>query len=708
MKRLAIICIDDEKVVLDTLRLELEKVLGGHCLIEVAESGQEALEVLAELLSDDYEVAVAISDYIMPGIKGDELLKQIHQLSPKTLNILLTGQADAHAVGNAVNQAQLHRYIAKPWNGIQLSETITAAVYRYFQDQHLAKKNQELADLNHQLVIANQQQMDLICQLHDTQKSLTEANRTLEAQVKMRTEELQQELKEYKQAESLAIQASRAKSNFLATMSHEIRTPMNGILGTAELLATSSLTPPQQDLVQTLRYSAESLLKIINSILDFSKLESQEILLEQIPFDLIDCIEATIELLSPEAEQKGISLCLLFLSSMPTDLIGDPSRLRQILLNLVSNGIKFTNIGEVRLEVDLKYENSSSAQIQFRVIDTGIGISNQARDRLFQPFTQAELSTSRIYGGTGLGLAIAKQLVELMGGTISVQSQLGEGTEFTFTAQFARQTRSHGAIFAIHPQLQNQTLLILERHSSNRRVISLYAQTWGMNVIYADRLSSLEDQAWQVGIGDLEMIDHLACSSCIPGQVWQKPWLVTANPSQSSKFNPGRYHCLVKPIKIGKLQAALLDVQLNLMPELPSGILNINPPALTSANLARARILVVDDNAINCKVVVRQLEALGYAADSVSNGEIALNQWHQQAYDLILMDCQMPVMDGYEATRRIRQIEQVKPTKAIPIIGLTADAMEGAREKCLAAGMNDYLSKPVRVERLGTTIKSWL
>lgn len=711
MKTLAIICIDDERIVLDTLKLELEKILKGHCLIEVAESGQEALEVLTELLDDNYEVAVVISDYIMPGMKGDELLKQIHQISPQTLNILLTGQADANAVGNAVNQAQLHRYIAKPWNGNQLCETITAAVYRYFQDQAIARKNQELENLNQELIAANQQQIDLICQLHDAQRHLAEANRTLEAQVKLRTEELQQQVKQHKQAATLAIQSSQAKSDFLATMSHEIRTPMNGILATAELLATSNLSPTQQDLVQTLRTSAENLIKIINSILDFSKLEKQEMLLEQIPFDLIDCLEEPIQLLSPLAQQKGINLSLLFINSMPTALIGDPNRLRQILLNLLSNAIKFTNIGEVRLEVELKHESPSSAQIQFQVIDTGIGITAEARDRLFYPFSQAETSTSRIYGGTGLGLVIVKQLAELMGGTVTLQSQPGVGTEFTFTAQFARQDRSHNNIFTNHHQLKDQTILILESHHTHRRTIAHYVQTWGMKVILAEHLSTLETADWQVGIGDLEIIDHLTRASSISSQVWQKPWLITTNSSQSPKPKLKHYHHLVKPIKISNLQEVLLNA-LHTKPISPLEINSASPspnfPLIVPDQTRRACILVIDDNVINCKVILKQLETLGYSADSVNSGETALKQYQQQTYDLILMDCQMPIINGYETTRRLRQIEQARSIKPVPIIGLTADATEGVEEKCVAAGMNDYLSKPVRLERLGNVIKNCL
>jgi signal transduction histidine kinase len=768
MKRLAIICIDDERTILDSLRIELEQALGDRCLIEVAESGQEALEVLAELIDEDYEIAVAISDYIMPGIKGDELIRRIHSLSPQTLNIMLTGQADAQAIGNAVNQGELHRYIAKPWNPNQLSGTVVEAVYRYFQDRRLTEKNEELDQVNQALTSSNHQQMNLICQLHDTEKRLEESNRTLEAQVKIRTEELEQEVKERKLAETIAIQASLAKSSFLATMSHEIRTPMNGILGTSDLLAISPLTSSQQDLVQTLRYSAESLLTIINSILDFSKLEAQEVLLEEIPFDLIDCVEAIVELLALQAEKKGIGLSVNFVNAMPTELIGDPSRLRQVLLNLVNNAIKFTSVGQVKVEVKLEGETDSTAQIRFKVIDTGVGIAPKDIAKLFQPFTQAESSTTREYGGTGLGLSIAQQLVRLMGGEIQLISDLGEGSQFEFSSQFVRQNRTHSELLTAQPLLKNLKLIILERDLTSRQIIEQYAKFWGMQVIYGDRLSSLYDQSWDLGIADVEIITHLSTSSFSnpdtnslnnQEQVWKGRWIATSNSSQRQKASDLIAQNLIstflsKPIRLSRLRDCLIETinkplektiaksktinsqtsrisdQIKLIQnKLNQTILNQTIPSQTISNQTissqnspsqvkspqakpiqqfTTRILVIEDNLVNRKVVLRQLESLGYGADAADNGQTALLQLEKQEYDILLMDCQMPVMDGYETTKQIRFLElEQNPAKSVKIIGLTANAMEGDREKCLKAGMDDYLSKPVRIERLGAAIAKW-
>jgi signal transduction histidine kinase len=740
MERFAIICIDDEKTILDSLRIELEQVLGDRCLIEVAESGQEALEVLAELLEDDYEVAVAISDYIMPGIKGDELLKRIHSISPKTINVMLTGQADAEAIGNALNQGSLDRYIAKPWSPSQLSSTIAELVYRYFQDRKIANKNAQLEDANQALIESNQQQMNLICQLHEAEKLLEEANRTLEAQVKIRTEELQQEVSERKRAETEAILASQAKSNFLATMSHEIRTPMNGILGTSDLLATTLLSAPQQDLVETLRYSAESLLTIINSILDFSKLEAQEVLLEQIPFDLIDCVEAIVGLLALAAEQKGVGLSVKFIHPMPTELIGDPSRLRQVLLNLVTNAIKFTSVGQVKVEISLEpncQDDSTFAQIRFKVIDSGIGIALEAQAKLFQPFTQAESGTSREYGGTGLGLSIARQLVQLMGGEIGFSSVPGQGSQFEFTAQFIRQDSSNSSLLLPQSALQNRTLIILERDLTNRTIIAHYAQLWGMHTIFGDRVSALQDSNWDVGIADLEILTHLSGSSVTQAEIWQGRWIATTSASQREKTASILEQTFVrayltKPIRLARLLSCLVEAvsdrrdkperlinkiasKLSPVPERRGQATSIQKPVIQS----NIRILIVEDNPVNRKVVLRQLESLGYGADCADNGQSALLQLKQQNYDILLMDCQMPVMDGYETTKRIRILESERKAELeknsqstsfplIKIIGLTANAMEGDRAKCIEAGMDDYLSKPVRIERLGLAIAKWL
>jgi signal transduction histidine kinase len=756
MEKFAIICIDDEKTILDSLRIELEQVLGDRCLIEVAESGQEALEVLAELLEDDYEIAVAISDYIMPGIKGDELIKQIHSISPKTINIMLTGQANAEAIGNALNQGGLNRYIAKPWNPYQLSSTITELVYRYFQDRKIANKNAQLVEVNQALIESNQEQMNLICQLHEAEKRLEEVNRTLEAQVKIRTEELQQEVTERQRAETEAIRASQTKSNFLATMSHEIRTPMNGILGTSDLLATTLLSAPQQDLVETLRYSAESLLTIINSILDFSKLEAQEVLLEQIPFDLIDCVEAIVGLLAPAAEQKGIGLSVKFIHPMPTELIGDPSRLRQVLLNLVTNAIKFTSVGQVKVEISLEPDFSEGftfAQVRFKVIDSGIGIAPEAQAKLFQPFTQAEFGTSREYGGTGLGLSIARQLVELMGGKIGFSSVPGQGSQFEFTAQFIRQDSHNSNLLLPQSSLQNRTLIILERDLTNRTIIAHYAQLWGMHIILGDRVSALQESNWDVGIADLEILTHLSGSSVTQAEIWQGRWIATTSASQREKAASILEQTfirayLTKPIRLARLLGYLVEAVSDrsdktsdksidktserqtdkltdkiasklTSPETHERATSTQKPVIQS----NIRILIIEDNPVNRKVVLRQLESLGYGADCADNGQSALLQLKQQDYDILLMDCQMPVMDGYETTKHIRTLELEKQEKeerelkkksqstsspSIKIIGLTANAMEGDRAKCIEAGMDDYLSKPVRIERLGQAIAKWL
>ncbi len=526
-----------------------------------------------------------------------------------------------------------------------------------------------------------------------------------------------------------AIEASKYKSRFLANMSHEIRTPMNGVMSMTELLQNTPLSSEQQDYLQTLRVSGENLLLIIDDILDLSKLEAREMHLEKLDFDPVSSVEAVADLLAPQANAKGIEVFTLLDTNLPVVLRGDPTRLRQVIMNLVGNAIKFTERGEVQLQASLYDETDTTATIAIAIRDTGIGIAPENQKILFQPFTQVDASTTRKYGGTGLGLAICKQLVEMMDGNIEVKSEPGRGSVFSFNAVFEKSQwqSTSTSIFQIQPQLQHKRLLIVDPHPTSRHILSSYALAWGMSVTESDSISvglaSLDraiamGQYYDVAIANLdglgdcrELLEKLGKS---PGN--QRTYCIICTSSSSREQATSlveqdfAYAYLIKPIRASRLLECLTSV---LNTELSSGetalVTTLNNKHITQHVdlLAHLRILVAEDNIVNQKVALRQLKSLGCTSITcTANGQEALDRLKQQNYDIVLMDCQMPVLDGYETTHAIRQLEIGSRHKTI-VIGLTANAMKGDREKCLAAGMNDYLSKPVALEELSAMLYTW-
>ena len=677
-------------------------------------------------------------DILMPDIDGYEVCSILKKdtLTRDIPIIFLTALTDAETEVKCFELGAVD-YISKPISfqvlKARVSTHLQLRLHQIRLKEIVKNRTNQLLLSNHELkmqILERQKAEDIVrCLNEDLEKRISE--RTIE--LKKINNDLLLEIEHRKMIENelidakqLAEKASKAKSLFLSNMSHEIRTPLNGILGMTEIGLELNLDDKVRNLLEIINTEATSLLNIINDILDFSKIEAGKMDIEAIPFDLQYLMDDMIRVISIRAEQKGLRFISFLSPDLPVKLIGDPGRLRQIIVNLAGNSLKFTHEGEIFIKVELLDESGQNINVKFTVKDTGIGIPEDQQNKIFESFQQGEGSTTRKYGGTGLGTTIAKQLVELMNGKIFLSSTAGKGTTFWFIIPFIKQDIKNDEknIFENNSDLNDMSIMLIDDNKTNQYVLSQYLKSWGANITQASNfnefIKSIENAEnskieYNVIIIDTQIIhvDGLELAKKIKDYNKQIPIIILCSFSNRGDCNVCRKigidGYLSKPIKLDELRIAILSVT----GKLSGGIANNYDCLITKHIISESfnnaiKILLVEDYPTNQKLAVNYLKSDGFLVDIAENGKIAVEKFEKNQYNLILMDIQMPVMDGYEATKQIRKIEYNLKKIKTPIIAMTAHSLKCFKNQCLMAGMDDYIAKPIIKKDFITIVNKWV